>query len=201
LELVQFVEGIIVSLRSHLVLERVKNSLSCVREVIRIFRVTPQQPACAEASVRSTHHLAEAMTLLPGVLDLRRHQLPDRRHLAEPRCYWKNLQVGSRTRHPHHRLQATHSHQVASSSRLHGRVAGESATYSSRATRALGDVLRWLTQPRGRRCRGTPDFSDEDTNYITRTSTPAAPEAPRTSTPAAPEAPQVPSTPLGAPPA
>jgi hypothetical protein len=51
---------------------------------------------------------------------------------------------------------------------------------------------------------------DEDTNYITRTSTPAAPkaprtstpaapEAPRTSTPAAPEAPQAPS--LGAPPA
>jgi hypothetical protein len=43
--------------------------------------------------------------------------------------------------------------------------------------------------------------SDEDTNYITCTSTPAAPEAPRTSTPAAPEAPQAPSTPLGAPPA
>jgi hypothetical protein len=42
---------------------------------------------------------------------------------------------------------------------------------------------------------------DEDTNYITRTSTPAAPEAPRTSTPAALEAPQAPSTPLGAPPA
>jgi hypothetical protein len=42
---------------------------------------------------------------------------------------------------------------------------------------------------------------DEDTTYITRTSTPAAPEAPRTSTPAAPEAPQAPSTPLGAPPA
>jgi hypothetical protein len=40
---------------------------------------------------------------------------------------------------------------------------------------------------------------DEDTNYITRTSTPAAPEAPRTSTPAALEAPQAPSTPLGAP--
>jgi hypothetical protein len=42
---------------------------------------------------------------------------------------------------------------------------------------------------------------DEDTNYITRTSTPAALEAPRTSTPAAPEAPQAPSTQLGAPPA
>jgi hypothetical protein len=40
----------------------------------------------------------------------------------------------------------------------------------------------------------------EDTNYITRTSTPATPEAPRTSTLAAPEAPQAPSTPLGAPP-
>jgi hypothetical protein len=44
-----------------------------------------------------------------------------------------------------------------------------------------------------------PNPSDEDTNYITRTSTLAAPEAPHTSTPAAPEAPQAP-TPLGAPP-
>jgi hypothetical protein len=43
--------------------------------------------------------------------------------------------------------------------------------------------------------------NDEDTNYITRTSTPAAPEAPCTSTPTAPEAPPAPSTPLGAPPA
>jgi hypothetical protein len=42
---------------------------------------------------------------------------------------------------------------------------------------------------------------DEETNYITRTSTPIAPEAPRTSTAAASEAPQAPSTPLGAPPA
>jgi hypothetical protein len=42
---------------------------------------------------------------------------------------------------------------------------------------------------------------DEDTNYITRTCTPTAPEAPRTSTPAVPEAPQAPSAPLGAPPA
>jgi hypothetical protein len=66
---------------------------------------------------------------------------PLRRHPAEPRCYWKNLQVGSRTRHPHHRLQVTHSHQVAGASRLHGGVAGESDTYSNRATRALGDVL------------------------------------------------------------
>jgi hypothetical protein len=30
---------------------------------------------------------------------------------------------------------------IAGSSRLHGRVAGEPATYSHRATRALGDVL------------------------------------------------------------
>jgi chorismate-pyruvate lyase len=34
-----------------------------------------------------------------------------------------------------------HSHQVAHTSRLHRRVAGESATYSNRATKALGDVL------------------------------------------------------------
>jgi hypothetical protein len=45
------------------------------------------------------------------------------------------------------------------------------------------------------------EAGDEDTNYITRTSIPAAPEAPRTSTPSAPEAPQAPFTPLGAPPA
>jgi hypothetical protein len=56
----------------------------------------------AEATVRSAHHLAEATTLLLGVLDLRRHRLPARRHLAEPRCYWKDLQVGSRTRRPQH---------------------------------------------------------------------------------------------------
>jgi hypothetical protein len=43
-------------------------------------------PASTEASVRGAHHLAKAMTLLPGVLDLRRHRLPARRHLAEPRC-------------------------------------------------------------------------------------------------------------------
>jgi hypothetical protein len=101
----------------------------------------------------------KATTLLPGVLDLRRHR-PARRHPAEPRCYWKNLQVGSRTRCPQRRLQATHSHQVAGTSRLHGGVAGESATYSNRTPRALGDVLRWLTQPRGRRCRSTLDLSN-----------------------------------------
>jgi hypothetical protein len=58
----------------------------------------------------------------------------------------KNLQMGSRTWHPQHRLQATHSHQIPGSSRLHGRVAGESAANSNRATRALGDVLRRFTQ-------------------------------------------------------
>jgi hypothetical protein len=32
--------------------------------------------------------------------------------------------VGSRTRRPQHRLQATHIHQVVGTSRLHGRVRG-----------------------------------------------------------------------------
>jgi hypothetical protein len=32
----------------------------------------------------------------------RRHRLPAQRHLTEPGCYWKNLQMGSRTRRPHH---------------------------------------------------------------------------------------------------
>jgi hypothetical protein len=49
--------------------------------------------------------------------------------------------VGSRTWRPQHRLQATNSHQVVGTNRLHGRVAGKSATNSNRATRALGDVL------------------------------------------------------------
>jgi hypothetical protein len=80
-----------------------------------------------EATVCSAHYLAEAATSLPGVLDLRRHRLPARRHPSEPICYWKDLQVGS----PQHRLQATNSHQVAGTSRLHGRVAGKSATYSN----------------------------------------------------------------------
>jgi hypothetical protein len=35
-------------------------------------------------------------------VDHRHHRLPAQRHLTEPRCYWKNLQMGSRTRHPHH---------------------------------------------------------------------------------------------------
>jgi hypothetical protein len=88
----------------------------------------------------------EATTLLPRVLDLCRHRLPARRHLVEPRCYWKDLQVGSRTRRPQHRLQAMNSHQVVGTSRLHGGVAGKSATYSNRVPRALGDVLRRLAQ-------------------------------------------------------
>jgi hypothetical protein len=74
--------------------------------------------------------------------------------------------VGSRARRPHHRLQATHSHQVAGASRLHGGVADEPATYSNRATRALGHVLRRLTQPRGRRCRGTPDLPNGRTTQV-----------------------------------
>jgi hypothetical protein len=56
---------------------------------------------------------------------------PPRRHPTEPRCYWKDLQMGSQTRCPQHRLQATNSHQVTGTSRLHGRVAGKSATYSN----------------------------------------------------------------------
>jgi hypothetical protein len=44
-------------------------------------------------------------------------------------CYWKDLKVGSRTWCPQHRLQATNSHQIAGTSRLHGKVAGKSATY------------------------------------------------------------------------
>jgi hypothetical protein len=53
---------------------------------------------------------------------------------------------GQSNSRPQHRLQDTHSHQVASTSRLHGGVAGESATYSNRAPRALDDVLRRLAQ-------------------------------------------------------
>jgi hypothetical protein len=88
-------------------------------------------PVQRPATVCSAHYLAEAATLLPGVLDLRRHRLPAWQHPAEPRCYWKNLQVGGLTRRPQHRLQATNSHQVAGTSRLHGRVAGKSSTYSN----------------------------------------------------------------------
>jgi hypothetical protein len=74
--------------------------------------------------------------------------------------------VGCRAWRPHYRLQATHSHQVAGTSRLYGGVAGEPATHSHHATRALGDVLRRLTQPRGRRCRGTPDLPNGRTTQI-----------------------------------
>jgi hypothetical protein len=45
-------------------------------------------------------------------------------------------------------------------------VSRESATYSNRVTRALGDVLRRLTQPRGRRCRGAPDLSNGRTTQV-----------------------------------
>jgi hypothetical protein len=54
-------------------------------------RVQGPLSARAEASVRSTHHLAEATTLLPAVLGLRRHRLPAWRYPAEPRCHWNNL--------------------------------------------------------------------------------------------------------------
>jgi hypothetical protein len=37
--------------------------------------------------------------------------------------------VGCRTQRPQYRLQGMHNHQVIGASRLHGRVAGESATY------------------------------------------------------------------------
>jgi hypothetical protein len=123
-------------------------------------------PASTEATVCNAHHLVEATTLLLAVLDHRRHRLPARRHLSEPRCYWKNLQMGSRTRRPHHRLQAMNNHQVAGTSRLNGGVAGESATNSNRATIALCDVLRWLTQAQGRGCRGTPDLSNRQTTQV-----------------------------------
>jgi ribonuclease HI len=35
---------------------------------------------------------------------------------------------------------------------------GKSTNHTNKATRALGDVLQWLTQPRGHGCRGTPDI-------------------------------------------
>jgi hypothetical protein len=34
---------------------------------------------------------------------------------------------------------------VSSTNQLHGKMVGESTTNSNRMTRALGDVLRWLT--------------------------------------------------------
>jgi hypothetical protein len=43
-----------------------------------LVRIQGTLPASKEASVRSAHHPAEAMTLLPGVLDLRCHRLPAR---------------------------------------------------------------------------------------------------------------------------
>jgi hypothetical protein len=52
--------------------------------------------------------------------------------------------VGSQTRRPQHRLRATNSHQVAGTSRLHGGVAGKSATYSNQAPTALG-LEAWRT--------------------------------------------------------
>jgi hypothetical protein len=44
-------------------------------------------PTSTKATICSAHHLAEAATLLPGVLDHRRHRLPARRHLTKPGCY------------------------------------------------------------------------------------------------------------------
>jgi hypothetical protein len=45
-------------------------------------------------------------------------------------------------------------------------VAGKSATYSNRATRALGDVLQQLAQARMSGCRSTPDFSNGRTTQV-----------------------------------
>jgi dsDNA-binding SOS-regulon protein len=59
-------------------------SLLCQRGPVRIQGTLSTR---TEATVCSAHHLAEATTLLPGVLDLHRHRLPAQRHLAEPRCY------------------------------------------------------------------------------------------------------------------
>jgi hypothetical protein len=64
---------------------------------------------------------------------------------------------------------STSSHAQPSSrrhSQLHGGVAGESATYSNRAPRALGDLLRRLAQSRRRRCRGTLDLPNGRTTQV-----------------------------------
>jgi hypothetical protein len=45
-----------------------------------------------------------------------------------------------------HQLQASHRHQVTSTSRFHGRVARKSSRSSSQHARALGHVLRWFSQ-------------------------------------------------------
>jgi hypothetical protein len=45
-------------------------------------------------------------------------------------------------------------------------MAGESAANPNRAARALGNVLRRLTQDRGHRCRGTLDFSKGRTTQM-----------------------------------
>jgi hypothetical protein len=105
------------------------------RPVYFVSEVLSESKACYQPvqnkTVCSAHYLVEATTLLLGILGLHHHRLPARWYPVEPRCYWKNLQVGSRARRPQHRLQATYSHQVASTSRLHGRVAGESAANSN----------------------------------------------------------------------
>jgi hypothetical protein len=59
-------------------LAQLKDFLSKTPVLTAPVRVQGTLPARAEVSVRSTHHLAEATTLLPGVLDLRRHRLPAR---------------------------------------------------------------------------------------------------------------------------
>jgi hypothetical protein len=45
-------------------------SLLCQRGPVRVQGIVPTGP---EATLCSTHHLAEATTLLPGVLDHRHH--------------------------------------------------------------------------------------------------------------------------------
>jgi hypothetical protein len=65
-------------------------------------RMQDTLPTSTEAIVCSAHYVAEATTLLPRVLDLRCHRLPALRHPTEPRRYWMNLQMGSRTRRPQH---------------------------------------------------------------------------------------------------
>jgi hypothetical protein len=44
-------------------------------------------PTSTKATICSAHHLVDVTTILPGVLDHRRHRLPARRHLTEPGCY------------------------------------------------------------------------------------------------------------------
>jgi hypothetical protein len=45
-------------------------------------------------------------------------------------------------------------------------MVGESTTHTNKATTSLGDVLRRLTQARGRGRRGTPNLSKGQTTQV-----------------------------------